>query len=267
MSKRKVIFTDLDGTLLDRETYAWEPARPALDHLRRHGVPWIFVTSKTRAEVELLRRRLANEHPFIVENGGAAFVPRGYFPFAIPASAARDGYDVIEFGAPYPILTSALDAAAQESGCRVRSFHQMTVDEIGAACDLPLDEAALAKQREYDEPFATLDPACDALLLAALAARGFRTTRGGRFYHVCGDNDKAVAVRALRDLYERAGGPVTTIGLGDGWNDLPFLEAVDTAVVIRSPWAAELQAKLPRALLTTDDGPRGWNRAVLDLLA
>jgi mannosyl-3-phosphoglycerate phosphatase len=264
---RKVVFTDLDGTLLDRETYSWEPARPALDRLRRHGVPWIFVTSKTRAEVELLRQRLGNEHPFIVENGGAAFVPHGYFPFTIPAAATtRDGYDVIEFGAPYGILTSALDGAAQESGCRVQSFHQMTVGEIAAACDLPPAEAALAKQREYDEPFTALDPAGDAILLAALTARGFRTTRGGRFYHVCGDNDKAVAVRALRDLYERAGGPVATIGLGDGWNDLPFLEAVDTAVVIRSPWAAEMQARLPRALLTKYDGPRGWNQAVLDLL-
>ena len=263
----QIIFTDLDGTLLDRDTYSWEAARPALDHLRRRRVPWIFVTSKTRAEVERLRRRLGNEHPFIVENGGAAFIPHGYFSFPISGAAARDGYDVVEWGAPYATLTAALDAAARDSGCRVRSFHAMTVDETAVACDFAIEEAALAQRREYDEPFATLDPRCDETLIDALAARGLRTIRGGRFYHVCGNNDKAIAVRALRDLFERAGGPVTTIGLGDGWNDLPFLEGVDTAVIVRSPVSAEMQVRLPRAILTGHEGPEGWNRAVLDLIA
>jgi mannosyl-3-phosphoglycerate phosphatase len=260
-----VIFTDLDGTLLNHNTYSWEPARPALEHLRRRGVPWIFVTSKTRAEVELLRERMGNEHPFIVENGGAAFVPKGYFPFAIPGAAARDGFEVLEWGASYEILTAALDDAARETSCRVQSFHAMTVEETAAACGLPIADAALAKQREYDEPFVNLDPSCDAILLDNLACRGFRTTRGGRFYHVCGNNDKAVAVRAVRDLFARRE-PVLTIGLGDGWNDLPFLKAVDTAVIIRSPRSSELQAELPRALVTRHEGPEGWNQSVLDLL-
>lgn len=262
---RKVIFTDLDGTLLDRETYVWEPAVPALDYLRGNHIPLIFVTSKTRAEVEVLRQRLGNAHPFIVENGGAVFIPWGYFPFTIPRAAPRFGYEVIEWGSPYPALTAVLEAAAQESGCRVRSFHQMTVEQIAAACDLPAEEAALAKQREYDEPFSTLDPDCDERLLQALEAHGFHTTRGGRFYHVCGNNDKAVALRSLRELFERANGRITTIGLGDGWNDLPFLEIVDIPVIIRSPWAEEMVAVLPRALLTEHDGPRGWNQAILDL--
>jgi mannosyl-3-phosphoglycerate phosphatase len=264
---QKVIFTDLDGTLLDHDTYSWEPARPALDHLRRHGVPWLFVTSKTRAEVEVLRQRLHNQHPFIVENGGAAFIPRGYFPFPIRGATTRNDYDVIEWGEPYDALTGALEAAARETGCHVQSFHDMTVAQTAAACDLPLDEAVLAKQREYDEPFTVLDPQCESKLLDALAARGLRTTLGGRFLHVCGNNDKAVAVRELCNLFNLAGGSVTTIGLGDGWNDLPFLEAVDTPVIVRSRSAAELKARLPRALLTGSEGPAGWNQAVLDLLA
>jgi mannosyl-3-phosphoglycerate phosphatase len=262
---RRIIFTDLDGTLLDHSTYSWEPARPALEHLRRRGIPWIFVTSKTRAEVSVLREQMENEHPFIVENGGAAFVPRGYFPYAIPEAASRDGFEVLEWGTSYEILTAALDDAAREAGCRVQSFHAMTVEQTAAACELPLAAAALAKQREYDEPFVTFDPACDAILLDKLAIRGLRTTRGGRFYHVCGANDKAIAVRAVRDLFPR-NEPVLTIGLGDGWNDLPFLEAVDTAVIIRSPRASELQVKLPGAIVSRHEGPKGWNESVLDLL-
>jgi len=262
---RHIVFTDLDGTLLDHNTYSWEAARPALDQLRRQKIPWMFVTSKTRAEVERLRTQLANTHPFVVENGGAAFVPQGYFPFPIHGATGRDGYNVCEWGTPYATLTAALDQAAQASGCRIDAFHRMSVEQTAAACDLPVDEAALAKEREYDEPFVVLDPQRQEALLAAIAARGFHTVRGGRFHHVCGNNDKAVAVRALRDLFQHAYGPVTTIGLGDGWNDLPFLEVVDTPVIIQSPSAAEMKARLPRARVTAQSGPAGWGQAILDL--
>ena len=52
-----VIFTDLDGTLLDHDTYEWKEAEPALDLCKKLGVPVVFVSSKTRAEIEVLRRQ------------------------------------------------------------------------------------------------------------------------------------------------------------------------------------------------------------------
>src|SRR2546423_300740 len=70
-----VVFTDLDGTLLDAETYRYDAARQGLDRLREHAIPLIICTSKTRAEVEPLRNELGNTDPFIVENGGALYVP------------------------------------------------------------------------------------------------------------------------------------------------------------------------------------------------
>jgi len=78
-----VIFTDLDGTLLGRETYSFEPAQPALQLIKHKGIPLILSSSKTRAEIELYRKKLENDHPFISENGGAVFIPKDYFPFTI----------------------------------------------------------------------------------------------------------------------------------------------------------------------------------------
>ena len=66
-----VVFSDLDGTLLDHYTYSFEDARPALGRLRAAGVPLVLCTSKTRAEIAPLRDALRNTHPFISENGGA----------------------------------------------------------------------------------------------------------------------------------------------------------------------------------------------------
>jgi len=72
-----LVFTDLDGSLLNHDDYSFEEARPALDRLRKAKIPLIFVTSKTCREVEPLQNRLGLREPFIVENGGGIFVPRG----------------------------------------------------------------------------------------------------------------------------------------------------------------------------------------------
>jgi len=253
----QVVFTDLDGTLLDHASYAWEPARPALERLRERGIPWVFVTSKTRAETEHWRRLLANEHPYVVENGAAAYWPVGYFP--------REFGSALIWGLPYAEVVSGLAAAVREVGCRIRGFHQMSVEEVAAACGLPGELAVLAKQREFDEPFELVDREAEAELEAALARRRLRLSRGGRFYHASGRADKAGAVLALKGLYEQLGEPVRTIGLGDAWNDVEMLRIVDYPVIIRSAQSAQLAAELPHARLSPAPGPAGWNAAILAL--
>lgn len=252
-----IVFTDLDGTLLDHDTYAWDAARAAIERLRERQIPWIFVTSKTRAETEYWRRLLGNEHPYVVENGAAAYWPAGYFP--------QEAGSALIWGTPYAEVLLGLAAAAREVGCRIRTFHEMSVEEVAAACGLPAGLAALARRREFDEPFALLDAAAEAELAAALARRGLRLSRGGRFYHASGPADKAGAVRALKQLYEKRGEPVTTIGLGDALNDLEMLRSVDHPVIIRSAQSARLASELPHALLTGQPGPAGWSEAVLAL--
>jgi mannosyl-3-phosphoglycerate phosphatase len=263
----KLIFTDLDGTLLDRDTYSWEEARPALGRLKLHKIPWIIVTSKTRAEVEFWRKCLGNQHPFIVENGAAAFIPTGYFPFAVPGATHKASYEVLEWGTPYAELVTKLKEAVRRSRCRIRAFHQMTAAQAAAACDLPVEQAALAKLREYDEPFQVLDLKRAGQLLADIEKQGLRWTRGGRFWHITGANDKAVAVAALTRLFEQACGRVETIGLGDAANDAPFLNIMNVPVLVRSADSKKLQAEVPRGTLTGRRGPAGWNEALLKLIA
>ncbi|MCK5421566.1 MAG: HAD-IIB family hydrolase, partial [Deltaproteobacteria bacterium] len=69
-----MVFTDLDGTLLEHETYSSEAAIPAINALKEKNIPLIFCTSKTRAEIEEIQFQLKNIHPFISENGGAIFI-------------------------------------------------------------------------------------------------------------------------------------------------------------------------------------------------
>ncbi len=73
-----VVFTDLDGSLLDFDHYSFEGARLSLERLKRHHIPVVFTTSKTRREVEVLRQEMGIDAPFIAENGAAVYIPSPY---------------------------------------------------------------------------------------------------------------------------------------------------------------------------------------------
>ena len=253
----KIVISDLDGTLLSPRTYSFEAARRALTMLRDKKVPLILCTSKTRAEVEVWRERLELDYPFIVENGGAIYIPPGYFPFPVEES--------VRFGIPYLELVRCLREASEESGCEVKGFHDMSVAEVSLRTRLPIRQAELAKQREFDEPFEIVGSQTGALL-AAIERRGMRWTRGDRFYHITGENDKSTAVRYLSELYRRAWGDVHTIGVGDGHNDTMFLQSVDTPIVVRSPFALVLKVAVPRSHVTRVTGTEGWNEAIMAML-
>ena len=262
---RLVIFTDLDGTLLDHDTYSFAAARPALLELRRLRVPLVLCTSKTRAELAPLRRRLKNRHPFIIENGGGILIPRGYFGSGTPAR--------IELGRPYVEIAAALDDLARKSGVRVRGFHHMSARQIAEATGLPLAEARLASMREYDEPFRFLGGSEKerARFLRLARRRGLELTRGGRFWHLFAGSDKGVAVRRLAALYRRSGdGSLRTMALGDAENDLSMLRAVNRAVLLPRPDGRidpAVLRSLPKVARGSAPGPTGWNEAVLRALS
>jgi mannosyl-3-phosphoglycerate phosphatase len=260
-----VIFSDLDGSLLDADTYSFDPALPALELAREKGIPVVFVSSKTRAEVEIWRRRLQNDHPFVVENGGGILIPDGYFPMDMPG-AASEGYRMLSLGKPYEVIRKKFSDIRERLGVSVRGFGDLSVDEVAALTGLPRDEAFLAKNRQFSEPFFfTGRP--DERLLQAFEGEKLRWTQGA-FFHVMGDHHKGRAVDRLRALYERKGNrPVFTIGIGDSLNDLPFLVAVDQPVLVRKRSGKyDGRIEIPGLVRTKVPGAAGWNEAVLELL-
>lgn len=74
-----LIFTDLDGILLDHDGYNFDAAKLSLAQLSEQQIPVIINSSKTASEIQSLRLVLNNQHPFIIENGSAVFVPENYF--------------------------------------------------------------------------------------------------------------------------------------------------------------------------------------------
>lgn len=261
-----MIFTDLDGTLLDPLTYRWGPARPALEALKRAGIPLVLCSSKTRSEMEVIREALRNTDPFVVENGGAVFVPPGTFPEVdLPG---RHGYQVLEFGLPHARLVEALDTLRRETGVLAKGFSELTVPEVAELTGLPLEAAVLAQRREYDEPFLIPAGTEPGGIERWARAAGLRVTGGGRFFHLTGDHDKGRAVAQLVTWFREWDSMVRTAGLGDSANDLSMLHVVDRAFLVAKPDGThEPTSRHAEILQVPGVGPVGWNQAVLALLA
>jgi mannosyl-3-phosphoglycerate phosphatase len=268
----RVLFTDLDGTLLEAGSYSFEPAEGAIGALRARSIPLIFCTSKTRAEILSLRKRIGNEDPFIAENGGGIFLPPGFGgPSAMlagPGVHEREGWLEIRLGSPYAEIRAALERLRRD-GFPVRGFGDMTDAEVAGWTGLPLDGASLARRRDYAEPFVFDGPADrEEELLEEIEKRGLRTTRG-RFLHLLGPHDKGVAVRIVRDLYAsmRGGEPPRTAAVGDALNDVPMLAAVDHAYLVRRPDGThEPGVDVPGLVRLGGIGPAGFAEAVRILL-
>jgi mannosyl-3-phosphoglycerate phosphatase len=271
MIPQPIIFTDLDGTLLDHQTYSFSAAVSALEILNAKGIPLVFCSSKTRAEIEYWRDKLGNRHPFISENGGGIFIPFSYFAedhirAAVPKSKMVGGYHVLVLGIPYQVLRGALKDL-RLSGFDIKGFGDMTPREVAEITGLSRKEAALAKKREFIEPLIFQGDKMNlSAFLTSVREKGLRLTQG-RFYHLMGDHNKGEGVDALKLLYQRKYGNIVTIALGDTPADVPMLENVDYPILVRN-YRGEHDERiaLPNLMRAEGIGPKGWNRAVIEFI-
>lgn len=264
--RRIIIFTDLDGSLLNHVDYSWEAARPALERIRDLGIPLVICTSKTRPEVEVIRDEIGCSGPFIVENGGGIFFPPGYEDLPTGGSLVMGGIKCIPLGLSYGRIRSFIDEARQEFS--IRGFGDMDIDEIAHRTGLPPEKAALAKKRDFTEPF-VLDREEDLPgLKRAAHLKGLMITRGGRFYHCMGfGNDKGGAVTLVEEIFSRHWQTsVTSVGFGDSPNDFPMLRAVDIPVLIPHEDGSFDVLALEGLVRATHPGSRGWNEAALSII-
>ena len=265
---QRIIITDLDGTLLDTKDYSYQPCLPVIQRLKSQHIPLILCSSKTRAEIIPLWRELNLFDPFIAENGAVICFPAGYFPGALWGVAHEKDFDVLELGTPIARLRRVLDQASRACHVTIASFGTMDVTEISGLTGLTLDQAALAKEREYDEPFLFTE-GDQRQLLSLLRAKGFKVTRGDCFFHITGNHDKGTAVEMLVGLYRQIDSSIKSVGLGNSANDLEFLSQVDMPFLVKNvdgSYNGEVTRKIPAIERTERVGPEGWREAIEKVL-
>lgn len=258
-----LVFTDLDGTLLDHHDYSYVEALPALEHIRQSGIPLIINSSKTCAEIDSFRKVLHNSDAFVVENGAAVFVPAGFLP------DHNQTINPVILGRPLTEILPIIQRIREQYGFSFSGFSDYSVAEVVNETGLPEYQALQAKQRIATEPVKWLDSDQNLLLFERLLkAQQLRLIKGGRFYHVMGQNDKAKAMRWLVDHYQsQKNDKLTSIALGDSQNDREMLEQADFAGVVRKLDGSYLQLNKAseHVIYSQHPAPLGWQEIMEQL--
>ncbi len=269
-NEKIIVFTDLDGTLLDHSTYSYDEAEKALNSLRERRVPLVLCSSKSRDEIKVYRDKLSNNDPFISENGGAIYIPEEY-GLKCDFDRAEDGYFVIEIGSEYINLLGVFEKVKKNTGINLKTIKEFTVDELIGLTGLSREEAFLAQKREYILPFIIDGEQADTEnVKREIQSLGFNYTEGVRFVYLMGENDKGKAVKNLVEIFSKnlPESKIVTVGLGDSLNDFPMLEAVNKAILVRKESGNyEDRIKVEGLVYADGIGPVGWNKAVLDLFS
>ena len=264
-----LVFTDLDGTLLDHDNYSFSAAAPALARLADLGVIWILNTSKTQAELHQLAAQLNNTYPYIIENGAAIVVPTGCDLLADIDLEIINGQRVKQFARRRSEIIQLLCGWREQGKFQFSGFADYDAPTLRKITGLSLAEAELALQREYSEPIRWADSAERWVEFTDLLAReGLQALKGGRFIHIMGTADKGRAMSWLASCLYPSGPAPRLIALGDSSNDIAMLARADIGVVVRSPHHSPPRIAAPQGELriTKGFGPVGWNEALLDIL-
>lgn len=244
-----IVVTDLDGTLLDHQTYEFTPALVAIAELRQREIPIVLNSSKTRAEISAIRQELNNQQPFVCENGGVLCEVEN---------------DSIKLGTPRQQFLKDLQQIKQRLGLNYQGFASAMVDDVVQWTGLSAADAEKAMQREATEPILWQDTE-RALnnFRQELKQLKLQCVKGGRFYHVMGTFDKASCFTKLKEHYfKRWQDEIKIIALGDSPNDLPMLERADLAIIIPPTKGNNLQLKRDGTFTATQPGPYGWQEGI-----
>ena len=148
----------------------------------------------------------------------------------------------------------------------------MNDNEVAEATGLSTERAAHAKKRLHTEPLIWLDDAKSFNRFHKdIEEAGLNLVRGGRFIHVLENVDKGKTMQWLaKQFFLGAEQLPHIIALGDSPNDIPMLQAANTAVIVKNPSRGALEYTVPenQTLIRTDESaPAGWNTAILSLLS
>jgi len=263
-TSQKIVFTDIDGTLIDIYSGRFDGSDLLVRKLSRMGIPVILCSAKTRSEQEYIRNKLGLSNPFIIENGGAVVIPDGYFDdFKMTPGTRKDGYSIIEIGGHSNEIRELLDRIRRELQIDFKGTADMTLDEITKKVQIPLPFAKRMSKREYGETILEIEPSDLGMLTKVCRSKGLKVIHGGRFTDITQGNDKGKATRVLLNLFKRKYHSRRTffIGLGDSENDLPMLKLMDIPMLVQKASGTWCDSSIKNLVQSTGIGPKGWKNS------
>jgi mannosyl-3-phosphoglycerate phosphatase len=287
------VFTDIDGTLVDINTAEYGKETDKLIRLiKERNIPLILTSAKTRLEQNKIREDLGLSDPFIVENGGAIVIPKGYFPdYALrdikyplretqeTKNGARDVNHeiVVELGKPADYIRAKLSDIRKKYSINFRGVADISVEKLSNLALISREQAKRMAQRNYGETILQIQSEDIARFIKYVQEDGMKVIHGGRFFDVTVGTDKGIAVGILKKLFkDKFHNNITFFGIGDSTNDIPMLNLMDIPILVQrqdSSWVDDGEIKMKNAvdsnrissnkLIKVEGiGPNGWENAI-----
>ena len=251
-SPNLMVFTDLDGSLLEPKTYSFELAKPGLRELSANNTVPVFASSKTCKEISNLQKITGLFGPLICENGAAIF-----------DNSEIETTLIKVFGEPRVTWMADLNRLRKELDADFTGFADLSLTELINLTGLSAEAAADSLAREFSEPITWKDSRekLDQFKIK-LRALNLVALEGGQFISIQSNFDKGLAMRWWISRLKKIS--PTIIALGDSPNDTSMLSAADIAVVIRSAKSESLEIIGPQKIIyTAKEGPEGWSEGII----
>lgn len=202
---KPVVYCSVDSFLSSRGKflYGFDQFQAELDRLE---IPCVWLSARSRLQLDDPRRRIGHAEPFVAEDGCAVYLPEDYFHLKFSKTVRLGRFTCIPVAKQQPAAEEALDALSEESGVPVVSLQSLSSRELAQNIGLPTHEAELARQRDFDRLFFFAGASEDDLKRFKNLAQQKKIAlrEHGVFWSLAVGADAQSCIREIGDLYDRS---------------------------------------------------------------
>jgi len=255
-----LIFTDLDGSLLHRDTFKFDEIKEYLKEIISEGILIIPNSSKTEKEILEFNDELGINLPYISENG-----------------ASIDGLDLLNKDLPQQLILS------REKEILFNIFKKTVSSDLQNKCKwlsdmdeknkslilgLKYQKIQSALDRKYTIPFIFNGSKNEKKELTKIIKNtGLLLQEGGRVIHLTDKVNKAKALQVFVRFFKKNNKNVKTIAVGDNYNDLEMLKTADFPCLVFNDKFTLDEIPIKNLITTNKPSPEGWADVIKIALA
>ena len=251
-----LIFTDLDGSLLNRENFEFGSIKNFLKELLSNDIFIIPNSSKTAKEIVNFNDELEERLPFIAENGSSIHdlnLINSNFPEKIILS--RDISELLEiFNNKVP----------NNLRLKCKFLKDLSKKEQLNILGLPTDKIKYAIKRDYTVPFKFEgDKNQREKLQKCIQSSGLTLQEGGRVINLCDKVSKSKAMKNVVKVFQKVEkDKLITIAVGDNFNDLDMLRNSDFPCLVFNDKFTLEKININNCIVSKKPAPEGWEEIV-----
>ncbi len=200
-----VVYCSVDPFLSSRGKFLhqFENFQSELDE---RETPCVWLSSRSRLQLDDPRRRVSHTEPFVAENGCAVYMPEDYFHLKSTQTVRLGRFTCIPVAQQLPAAEEALESLSEESGVPVVPLRSLSPRELSQNLGLPTHEAEVVRQRDFDELFffAGASDADITRFRSLASAKNFSLREQGVFWSLAVGADFRRCIRELGALFDRS---------------------------------------------------------------